>query len=118
MEKVPEIFGSSAGHAQSRDQTHGSGGGGPVEAVWWVKDVMTQWRVKGTAFVIAPDIEGQPTESSGVRTVKSELGKRMRGTGQEKAQEMDWSWQRELTGHFGNVSPGMRGEPKVSNGMG
>ena len=112
MEKVPEIFGSSAGHADRRELTMGSGGGGPVEAVWWVKDKMTQWRIKGTAFVVAPDIEGhgkQEKESSGVRTVKSEIGKAMRETEEGKGKEAEWSWQKELTGHFGNVSPGMRG---------
>ena len=112
MEKVPEIFGSSAGHATNREQASGSGGGGAVEAVWWVKDMMTQWRFKGSAFVIAPDIEGDETEkeSSGVRTVKSELGKRMREAMEGKEKENEWSWNRELTGHFGNVSPGMRGK--------
>lgn len=105
MEKIPELFGSSAGHATSREQTTGSGGGGPVEAVWWIKgDTMVQWRIKGEAFVVGPDIEGTDTESSGVRTVKSELGKRMR-----QVAEGEWSWQTELTGHFGNCSPGMRG---------
>ncbi|KAG4428401.1 hypothetical protein IFR05_016113, partial [Cadophora sp. M221] len=46
MEKVPEIFASSQGHGDV-SQSQGSGGGGPVEAVFWVKDVMTQWRIKG-----------------------------------------------------------------------
>ena len=108
MEKIPEIFGSSEGHAKSREQAQGTGGGGPVEAVWWVKDVMTQWRMKGEAFVIGPDVEGEGNESSGVRTVKSEVNKRMRVV--KEGGEKDWSWKTELTGHFGNVSPGMRGE--------
>lgn len=107
MLKVPELFGSGPGHAERKDQTLGSGGGGPVEAVWWVKDTMTQWRVKGEAFVVGPDIDDD-TESSGVRTVKSELGKRMRVVKPEGQGE--WSWAKELTAHFGNISPGMRGE--------
>ena len=58
MEKVAQIFGSSAGHAVSADQTQGSGGGGPVEAVWWVEETSTQWRVRGRAYVVSDDIEG------------------------------------------------------------
>ncbi|KAI9813697.1 MAG: hypothetical protein M1832_006125 [Thelocarpon impressellum] len=109
MEKVPQIFASSAGHG-SLEQSQGSGGGGPVEAVWWVKDVMTQWRIRGEAFVIGQDIEGDGEESSGVRTVKSEVGKRMHVI--REGAEKEWSWSRELTGHFGNLSPVMRGSFK------
>lgn len=112
MEKVPEIFATSAGHADRPGLTGGSGGGGPVEAVFWVKDTTTQWRIKGTAYVVGQDIEGdgkQEKESSGVRTVKSEVGKGMRETEEGKGKESEWSWQTELTGHFGNLSPGSRG---------
>ncbi|KAF2129525.1 hypothetical protein P153DRAFT_366913 [Dothidotthia symphoricarpi CBS 119687] len=109
MEKVGQIFATSAGHAESKDQVQGSGGGGPVEAVWWAEDSGTQWRVKGRAFVIAEDIEGDE-ESSGVRTVKSEVGKRMRVLSEE--QKENWSWNKELTGFFGNQSPGIKGSFK------
>lgn len=107
MEKVGQIFKTSAGHAESDDQVQGSGGGGPVEAVWWVEgETQTQWRVAGKAYVIADDIEGSE-ESSGVRTVKSEVGKRMRAL--KEGGENEWSWQRELTGFFGNQSPAIKG---------
>ena len=106
MEKVPEIFASSKGHGET-SQSQGSGGGGPVEAVFWVKGVMTQWRVKGEAFVVGPDIEGEGDESSGVRTVKSKVGERMRVV--NEAGKDNWSWEKEVTAHFGNLSPGMRG---------
>ena len=105
MEKVGQIFGTSAGHADSSEQTQGSGGGGPVEAVWWVKETGTQWRVKGRAYVVSDDIENKD-ESSGVRTVKSEVGKRMRVVDESK--EQDWSWTREVTAIFGNQSPGIQ----------
>ncbi|KAH9881879.1 hypothetical protein J1614_001050 [Plenodomus biglobosus] len=110
MEKVRQIFATSAGHAESKDQIQGSGGGGPVEAVYWISETGTQWRIKGRAFVVADDIEGDE-ESSGVRTVKSEVGKRMRHLA-EAGQEQDWSWQKELTGFFGNQSPGIKGSFK------
>jgi hypothetical protein len=106
MEKVGQIFATSAGHAESSEQVQGSGGGGPVEAVYWVTETGTQWRIKGRAFVISDDIEGDD-ESSGVRTVKSEVGKRMRIV--DEGKEGDFSWQRELTGFFGNQSPGIKG---------
>lgn len=107
MEKVGHLFGSGAGNAENYDQIQGSGGGGPVEAVWWIKEdsIMTQWRVKGTAFIIAPDIDSGT--HSGVRTIKSEIGSRMRVVDESKKDE--WSWKREVDGHFGNVSPTMRG---------
>ncbi|KAI9824227.1 MAG: hypothetical protein M1832_002034 [Thelocarpon impressellum] len=90
MEKVPQIFASSAGHG-APEQSQGSGGGGPVEAVWWVKDVMTQWRIRGETFV-------------------SEVWKRMRVV--QEGAEREWSWAKKLTPHFGNLSPGMRGSFK------
>jgi pyridoxamine 5'-phosphate oxidase len=106
MEKVGQLFGTGPGHAKSDEQTQGSGGGGPVEAVWWNKETGTQWRIKGKAFVVANDTEGAE-ESSGVRTVKSEVGKRMRLV--DESNEKDWSWARELTASFGNQSPGIKG---------
>ncbi len=106
MQKVGQFFASSAGHASSDDQVQGSGGGGPVEAVWWIKDTGTQWRMRGEAFVVGRDVD--EGESSGVRTVKSEVGRRMRRT-EAEGHEGDWSWAKELTAHFGNCSPGMRG---------
>jgi hypothetical protein len=107
MKKVADIFTSSPGHASESNQMKGSGGGGPVEAVFWVKEKGTQWRISGTAYVIAEDIDGKEgeEESSGVRTVKSEVGARM----QPVQDEGEWSWGTELTAHFGNLSPGMRG---------
>ena len=107
MEKVGQIFATGAGHAESKDQIQGSGGGGPVEAVYWVTETGTQWRIKGRAYVIAEDIE-EDEESSGVRTVKSEVGKRMRVL-TSLEEEKDWSWQKELTAFFGNQSPGIKG---------
>lgn len=64
--------------------------------------------MKGTAFVVGQDIDSEDG-TSGTRTVKSEVGRRMRVVDQEKADKGDWSWGKELTAHFGNCSPGMRG---------
>lgn len=109
MSKIPELFASSQGHG-GVEQSQGSGGGGPVEAVFWIKEVMTQWRIRGEAYVVGPDIEGSREESSGARTVKSAIGERMRVL-REEAKDT-WSWNTELTAHFGNMSPAMRGSFK------
>lgn len=109
MEKVPDLFASSKGHGDV-SQSQGSGGGGPVEAIFWIKDIGTQWRFRGTAYVVGPDIEGDGEESSGVRTVKDKVGARMRIVDEDKKDQ--WSWHTELTGQFGNLSPGMRGSFK------
>lgn len=115
MNKPFELFSSSAGQADDESLVQGSGGGGPCEAVWWVKEVMVQWRMRGKAYVVAPDIEGegsQTAESSGVRTVKSEVGSRMRVVKEEE--KNNWSWKTEMTAHFGNHPPGMRGKYSFS----
>lgn len=104
MDKVPEIFSSSS----STTNPTGSGGGGPVEAMWWAVPTQTQWRIRGRAWVLAPgDIGG---DSTGATAVREALRRRMRSnkTGEESA----WDWERELVGHFGNLSPGMRGSFK------
>jgi pyridoxamine 5'-phosphate oxidase len=88
MQKVPQLLATG-------DEKQA--GGGPVEAVWWVQDTKTQWRMKGQAFVIG-GTEGQDR-------VKEILRRRMRVVGEEKP----WSWEKEVTAHFGNMNPGMRG---------
>lgn len=106
MEKVGELFGTSAGHATKREQVLGSGGGGPIEAVFWEKEEGVQWRIKGFCFVVdSGDIES--SNDSGVRTVKTAVGEWMRTVDESKKGE--WSWAREVEGQFGNLSPGMRG---------
>ncbi|KAI1130504.1 pyridoxamine 5'-phosphate oxidase-domain-containing protein [Nemania abortiva] len=93
----------------------GSGGGAVVEAVFWARKPGVQWRVRGRAYVLAPDIES----SLEGREVMSLLRSRMRrssptssstgaGAG-ARAKESEWSFAREITAHFGNLSPLMRG---------
>ena len=103
MAKVPEIFESSA---ESHEVSQ-SGGGGPVEAVFFVREAMTQWRFKGKAYVVGPDIEDS---SPAALMVKRKVGERMRALNEDGLGE--WSWAREITAHFGNLSPAMRGSFK------
>lgn len=96
MEKVPELLGHSSSGQNHQSQ---SGRGGPVEAVFWVPKTKTQWRLRGHAYVIGPDIDtdaGAP--------VRKALEDQMRRIG-----DGPWSWGTELTAHFGNLSPTMRG---------
>ncbi|KAG9247363.1 pyridoxamine 5'-phosphate oxidase-domain-containing protein [Calycina marina] len=104
MNKIPQIVESVPGH----EEVSGSGGGGPVEAVFWVKDVSTQWRFRGRAYIVGPDIEDDSI--SGVKLVKQEIGERMKVVKEEGKES--WSWSTEFTAHFGNLSPGMRGSFK------
>lgn len=93
MEKTPDLFWNGTGE---RPQ---SGGGGPVEVVFWAPQARTQWRLRGRAYVIGPNID-----SNAAAPIRKVIGRYMRRTG-----EGEWSWGRELTAHFGNLSPGMRG---------
>ncbi|ROT42159.1 hypothetical protein SODALDRAFT_8875 [Sodiomyces alkalinus F11] len=125
MAKVPDFFGAAA----PRAGTLGSGGGGPVEAVFWApgrkgegegegergKEVMTQWRIRGEAYVVGPDIEGGdegPGEGErgrewGEEKLKRFLLSQMRDATGEGGE--GFSFAREVTAHFGNLGPLMRG---------
>ncbi|KAF4985040.1 hypothetical protein FDECE_16871 [Fusarium decemcellulare] len=95
MEKIPELSPDGSSPAQS-------GGGGPVEAVFWAVPSKTQWRLRGRAYLLGPDID-----ESSAALVKGALEKHMRL--KDNGDSGSWGWSKELTAHFGNLSPGMRG---------
>ena len=97
MEKVSELFKSASGSVSQ------SGGGGPVEATFWAVEAKTQWRLRGHAYVLGPDID-----SDAAASVRTAVEEHMRGNGDTSS----WSWGRELTAHFGNLNPVMRGSFK------
>ncbi|KAI5463096.1 hypothetical protein BGZ63DRAFT_402437 [Mariannaea sp. PMI_226] len=101
MLKTRELF-ESATKAASEAQT---GGGGPIEAVFWVVPTRTQWRIRGHAYVLGPDVD-----SEAATPTRKVIQKHMRRTGNGDA--AGWDWNREITAHFGNLSPGMRGSFK------
>jgi pyridoxamine 5'-phosphate oxidase len=106
MGKVPELFDSASAGPRSEDEGYGSsGGGGPVEAVFWASKHKTQWRLAGRAYVLGPDIEGDSAAAKAVRQIV--LAKMRRKDGD--ASPGEWSFAREITAHFGNLSPIMRG---------
>ena len=101
MEKAHELLSSPTAMGNAGE----SWGGAPVEAVWWAEASRTQWRMRGTAWLLGPDVE---EDAEGARAVREALGKRMRRVEGVDGTE-EWSWRREVTGHFGNLSPVMRG---------
>ncbi|KAK5944766.1 hypothetical protein PMZ80_001966 [Knufia obscura] len=112
MEKTYHIFATGKGKGDREQSKSGTGGGGPVEAVYWVKDTMTQWRVRGKAWLVAADdVEGGTDEAqnSGTVTVKAQVGRYMRPVGDHATKNSEWSWKNEVENHFENLSPGMRG---------
>lgn len=109
MGKVFDIFATGKGKGTLEQSRAGTGGGGPVEAVYWMKDIKTQWRIKGQCWLIAAeDVEHEgdgDMQNSGTVTMKAVLQRYMRKTGEAG----DWSWKREVENHFGNLSPAMKG---------
>ncbi|KAK0388614.1 hypothetical protein NLU13_4857 [Sarocladium strictum] len=108
MEKIPELFSSGRedGNGTAEEGAQ-SGEGGPFEAVFWVDKANTQWRIRGHAVVIGPDIDS----SSHDATRKAILA-HMRQTSSSSSLDSpspDFSFPTELTAHFGNLSPAMRG---------
>jgi pyridoxamine 5'-phosphate oxidase len=113
MDKMPELWdGKAGGDNEGSGKIEGTGGGGPVEAVFWADGPVVQWRVRGRAYVLGPDVEDG--ESEAVKNTLALLRRRMRKKDTQHAtgQESEWSWSREITAHFGNLSPGMRGSFK------
>ncbi|PNY25422.1 Uncharacterized protein TCAP_04638 [Tolypocladium capitatum] len=100
MDKAPELL-----ETASAPDGPQSGGGGPVEGVFWAAEAKTQWRLRGRAYVIGPDID-----SPVAAPVRAALAPYMRRrTGAAAGAGGSWSWSRELTAHFGNLRPLMRG---------
>lgn len=111
MEKTYHLFATGKGKGDREQSKSGTGGGGPCEAVYWVKDTMTQWRIRGKGWIIGyDDVEGgEDAQNSGTVTVKAEVGRYMRPVGEHATKNAEWSWKREVENHFENLSPTMRG---------
>ncbi|PTB63980.1 hypothetical protein BBK36DRAFT_1161926 [Trichoderma citrinoviride] len=100
MEKVPELMASTQEPSASSGAQ--SAAGGPVEAVFWMEKANVQWRIRGRAYIIGPDID-----SEAAAPVRAALQPWMRVV--DEGRKDGWSWSRELTASFGNLSPLMRG---------
>lgn len=105
--KVPDILGPGQGDRRA------SGGGGRVEAVFWLEGVRTQWRIRGDAWVLGPDVGG---EAEGAEAVRSALEGRMRGVGEGWGFEGEW--EKQFAGMGRELKKGLAGPPpgEVSEG--
>lgn len=102
MEKVAQIQPSSrSGEGEGEAFTENQ-----VELVFWLSDVMKQWRIKGSAFVI-----GDSDGSVGEREARKEIqrGMRVRPGNGHGHDAKEWTWERQVTTYFANHSPVMRG---------
>jgi hypothetical protein len=83
--------------------------GGAAEAVFWVKEVASQWRVKGKAFVIG----GSPAEKEEL-DARAEIRRTLRilQQGDVVANNKLWSWDKEVTAYFACLHPIRRGSFK------
>lgn len=103
MSKVADVISSGSKPGDLEGARSHSGGGGPVEAVFWAKPVNMQWRIRGQCWYIsANDIE---TSDTGAKATKEALTRYMR----RKDEDAEWSWKLQVENMFENLSPGMRG---------
>lgn len=112
MNKAYQVFATGKGKGNLVQSRSGTGGGGPVEAVYWVKDVMTQWRIRGRCWLLAADdldSDDEHAQNSGTVAAKAEIGRYMRAIGDHAQKSPDWGWGREIENHFENMSPIARG---------
>jgi hypothetical protein len=91
--------------------------GGQVECLFWIPAMSTQWRLNGKAFVVGA-ADGDFMEEMD----RAEIWKRMRvrSTGESVSNLAEeaagsWTWEREITAHFANMSPLMRGRCQSSS---
>ncbi|KAJ5279260.1 hypothetical protein N7478_004632 [Penicillium angulare] len=91
MEKLPQLY--SSGHA--------------IEAMFWLKDKMVQWRIKGRAFSIGDCFGVEDNE--GEKASRGQIKDYLRTKGGFEGDVNTWSWEKAVTKYFANHSPIMRG---------
>lgn len=84
--------------------------GDAIEVMFWVKEVMAQWRLRGKAFIIG-DEESKPNEQA----ARSHVEKGLRRKSSDDTESKDWSWDKEVTAYFANHSPAMRGRKCINH---
>lgn len=81
--------------------------GHAIEAIFWLEDVMTQWRVKGRAYAVG---NPHPEETSELELAsQKEIMKGLRVKNNANGDTAKWTWQKAVTKYFANHSPIMRG---------
>ncbi|OJJ76984.1 hypothetical protein ASPBRDRAFT_112346 [Aspergillus brasiliensis CBS 101740] len=85
--------------------------GGVVEAVFWLREVGNQWRVRGKGVIIGDDIQGEK-EREARGFVERGLRRKDTTTTGDGDGDGEWNWDRQVDMYFANHSPGMRGSFK------
>jgi len=81
-------------------QEQRSGGGGPVEAVWWFKSSKSQWRILGNCWLLAwHDVEDKASYGA----FKETISRTLYSTGSDGFQLDELGWQDEIRGHYGRL---------------
>lgn len=78
-----------------------------IEAMFWLKDLMTQWRIKGKALAIG---DPRGVESEQEKANRESLHSSLRIKDDYNGSAADWTWERAITKYFANHSPLARGE--------
>ncbi|CAL5870563.1 uncharacterized protein PFLUO_LOCUS4802 [Penicillium psychrofluorescens] len=80
-----------------------------IEAVFWLKDLNAQWRIKGKAFAIGNPLGETDTQEKWARSAVQK-GLRVKDDGNaDTSGKEKWSWEKAVTKYFANHSPFMRG---------
>ena len=85
---------------------------GAIEVAFWVKEAMSQWRIRGRAFVIGDDAEEKHEQEA-----RREILKGLRRRKQNVDDEKQWTWEKEVTTYFANHTPFLRGMTCTSTFM-
>ncbi|KAJ5690425.1 hypothetical protein N7462_004817 [Penicillium macrosclerotiorum] len=78
--------------------------GNAIEAMFWLKDLKVQWRIKGKAYPIG-DPNGKENTGECISQEAIKPGLRLK-TRDDLAK---WTWEKAVTKYFANHSPTMRG---------
>ncbi|KAJ5697803.1 hypothetical protein N7488_011487 [Penicillium malachiteum] len=78
-----------------------------IEAMFWLKDTMTQWRVKGRAYHIGGPSD--PEKKFYEHLARDQIGKGLRVKENQDGDTAKWTWDNAVTKYFANHSPVMRG---------
>jgi len=85
---------------------HLQSSGQEIEALFWLKEVSSQWRIKGKAFSI-----GNPCGEKDQQELESRaaIRKALRTKSHDGCEKEGWSWEHAVTRYFANHAPAMRG---------
>ncbi|KAJ5900931.1 uncharacterized protein N7473_005001 [Penicillium subrubescens] len=83
--------------------------GNNIEAMFWLKEVMVQWRIKGRAYSIGNPNPGSEKEYGLLPELFEALRVKEDYHGNLSVDARKWTWEKAVTKYFANHSPVMRG---------